>query len=181
MNVGESAGKLFQLVGVGLFLVAMASIRLEDRLEGISNYLPWKARIIALLKENRPWSFVDTVVQVLQNNRVDLAAYEVKQARTQRFLLDGVRDALIPHIAEKATSHEMWGTLKNLFEAKNENKKMALKEKLLGLKMLKEESVVSFLTRVTQIKDEFVAVREIVAESKVVRIALRGVAAVSKD
>ena len=68
-----------------------------------------------------------------------MAAYEVKQARTQRFLLDGFRDALIPHIAEKATAHEMWGTLKNLYEAKNENRKMALKEKLLGLKMLREE------------------------------------------
>ena len=95
--------------------------------------------------------------------------------------MEGVRDALIPHIAEKATTHEMWGTLKNLYEAKNESMKMALKEKLLGLKMLREESVVSYLTRVTQIKDELVVVGEIVAESKVVRIALRGVAAVSKD
>ena len=127
----------------------MADVRLEDRLEGISNYLPWKARITALLKENRLWSFVDTVVPVPQNNRVDLAAYEVKQARTQRFLLDGVRYALIPHIAEKATTHEMWGTLKNLYKAKNENRKMALKEKLLGLKMLRKESVVSYLTRIT--------------------------------
>ena len=52
MNVGEPMGKIFHLVGVGLFSVVMESIRLEDRLEGISNYLPWKARITTLLKEN---------------------------------------------------------------------------------------------------------------------------------
>lgn len=45
----------------------------------------------------------------------------------------------------------MWGVLKNLYEAKNENRKMALKEKFHGLKMLMEESLNSYLTRVTQL------------------------------
>ena len=64
MNVGELVEKLVQLVVDCLFSVVMASIRLEDRLEGISNYLPWKARITALLKENRLWSFVNIVILV---------------------------------------------------------------------------------------------------------------------
>jgi len=39
----------------------------------------------------------------------------------------------------------MWGVLKNLYEAKNENRKMILKEKLHGMKMLKEDSITSYL------------------------------------
>jgi len=39
----------------------------------------------------------------------------------------------------------MWGVLKNLYEAKNENRKMILKEKLHVMKMLKEDSVTSYL------------------------------------
>jgi len=110
-----------------------------------------------------------------------LDAYEVKQAKAQRFLLDGVKHALIPHLSEKHTSDEMWGVLKKLYETKNENRKMALKEKLHGWKMLKEASVTSYLTRVTQLRDELAAVGEVVAESEVVRISLRGVFVVNKD
>ena len=71
-------------------------------------------------------------------------------------ILDGIMDHLIPHVAEKKTAYEMWNTLKVLYEAKNENRIMALKEKLQGTKMAKGEGVASFLTRVAQIKDELV-------------------------
>jgi hypothetical protein len=37
-----------------------SSIRYEDRLEGISNYLQWKVRIASVLKENKLWAFVNT-------------------------------------------------------------------------------------------------------------------------
>lgn len=83
----------------------MACIRFEDRLEGISNYLPWKVRMIALLKENRLWYYVDIVINVPQNNVVALDAYKVKQTKEKRFLLDGVKDALIPHLSEKQRTH----------------------------------------------------------------------------
>jgi hypothetical protein len=67
--------------------------------------------------------------------------HETKEAKAQRIILDGVKDHLIPHLAEKKTAKEMWDALKNLFEAKNENWKMALKAKLHDTKMGKEESV----------------------------------------
>jgi hypothetical protein len=54
-----------------------------------------------------------------------------------------VKDHLIPHLVEKPTTQVMWDTLKNLFEAKNENRKMALKDKLHEVRMTKEENVVT--------------------------------------
>jgi hypothetical protein len=50
---------------------------------------------------------------------------ELKEAKAQRIILDGVKDPLIPHLAEKNATHDMWEALKNLYEAKNQNRKMA--------------------------------------------------------
>jgi hypothetical protein len=63
--------------------------------------------------------------------------------------------------------------LKNLFEVKNENRKMSLKDKLHDSKMGKGETVSSYLTRVSQVKDELAAVREVILDLELVRIALK--------
>ena len=68
----------------------------------------------------------------------------------------------------------MWDTLNQLFEAKNENHKMALKDKRHNVKMNKDEGVACYLTRVAQVKDELAVVGDIVPDSEVVRIALKG-------
>jgi hypothetical protein len=113
-------------------------IRYEDMLEGISNYLQWKVIISAILRENKIWSFVISVVVVPTTYPIALDVPEGKEAKARRLILDGVKDSLIPHLAEKKTTYEMWET--NLYEAKNENQKMALKDKLHDTKMGKGES-----------------------------------------
>jgi hypothetical protein len=105
---------------------------------------------------------------------VSLDLHEIKEAKAQRIILDGVKDHLIPHLGEKNTAKGMWDSLKNLFEAKNENQKIALKAKLHDTKMCKEESVFSYLTRVAQVKDVLVVVGEVISDSELVRIALNG-------
>jgi hypothetical protein len=152
----------------------VACIRFEDRLDGISNYLQWKVRMSTVLKENKIWNYVSSVVVVPATDLVALDLHKVKKAKAQRIILDGVKDHLIPHLAEKKTTKEMWDALQNLFEAKNENRKMASKAKLQDTKMGNEESVSSYLTRVAQVKDELVAVGEVISDSELVRITLKG-------
>jgi len=98
-----------------------SNIRFEDRLEGISNYLQWKVRINSVLKENKLWLFVNTIVHVLALDPIALDVYEVKEAKTRRIILDEVKDHIIRHLAEKKTAKEMWDALKSLYEAKNKN------------------------------------------------------------
>ena len=107
-----------------------ASIRYEEWLDGISNYLQWKVRLSAVLKKNKIYSYVISVVATPTADPIALDLHEVKEAKAWRIILDGVKDHLIPHLAEKKTAKEMWDALKNLFEVKNENRKMALKDKL---------------------------------------------------
>jgi hypothetical protein len=41
----------------------------------------------------------------------------VKEVRAQRILLDGVKDHLIPHLAEKKTIKEMWDAPTKLYQS----------------------------------------------------------------
>jgi hypothetical protein len=143
-------------------------------LDGISNYLQWKVRMSTILRENKIWSFVSTIVVVLSTDPIALDLHEVKEAKSQRLILDGVKDQLIPHLPEKKTAKEMWDALKNFYEAENENQKMALKNKLHDTKMGKGGSVSSYLTRVAQVKDVLASVGEVISDSELVRIALKG-------
>ena len=126
------------------------------------------------LKENRLWIIVSTMVNPHDIDLVALDMHEVKDAKDQRSILDGIRDHLTPHVAKKKIAYNMWTTFKGLYEANNENQIMALKEKLQGTKMAKGESVASFLTWVAQIKDELAVVGEVISDFELVRIALKG-------
>jgi hypothetical protein len=91
--------------------------------------------MLSILRENKIWSFVSPIVVVPSTDPIALDLHEVKEGKAQRLILDGVKDHLIPHLAEKKTTKEMWDALKNLYEAKNENQKMAWKDKLHDTKM----------------------------------------------
>jgi hypothetical protein len=38
--------------------MSLINVKVEDRLDGVSNFLPWKARLILLLKEQVLWEVV---------------------------------------------------------------------------------------------------------------------------
>jgi hypothetical protein len=151
-----------------------SNIRFEDRLEGISNYLQWKVRINSVLKENKLWLFANTIMFVPASNPIALDVHEVKEAKTHRIILDGVKYHPIPHLAEKKTTKEMWDALKSLYEAKKKNQKMDLWDELHSDRMAKGESVATYLTRVAHVKDELAAIREVIPDSELVWIALKG-------
>jgi hypothetical protein len=61
-----------------------------------------------VLKENKIYSYVSSVVAAPVTDPVAYHLHEVKEAKSQRIILDGVKDHLIPHLAEKKTAKEMW-------------------------------------------------------------------------
>jgi hypothetical protein len=84
-----------------------------------------------------------------------LDLHEVKEARAQRILLDGVKDHLIPHLVEKKAAKEMWDALTKLYP-------------------WYVQGVTSYLTRLTRVRDELAAVGDIILEEELVHIALNG-------
>jgi hypothetical protein len=73
------------------------------------------------LKENKIWNYVSYAVVVPIVDPIALYLHEVKEAKAQRIILDGVKDHLIRRLAKKKITKEMWDALKNLFEVNNEN------------------------------------------------------------
>ena len=55
-------------------------LRFEDRLDGVSNYLQWKVRLTAILKENKIWQYVSTSIHIPVDPIV-LDLHEVKEAK----------------------------------------------------------------------------------------------------
>jgi hypothetical protein len=153
-------------------------LRVEDRLDGAANFGAWKERMILLLQENELWDIVENTTThpvVVPTDATLLAAYTKKSIKAKRFILDAIKDHLIPHLTGKTHAYEMWESLTKLYQSTNENRKMVLREKLKSIKMTKAENVVTYLTRLTQVRDELGAVGEAIADSDLVRTALNGV------
>ena len=130
-------------------------LRLEDRLDGAGNFVPWKARLVLILEENELW---DEVVHSTQANPITvlastdaqaLATFSKKDIKATRNILDAVKDHVIPHISSKTHAYQMWDALTSLFQSSNENRKMVLREKLKSIKMAKAEGVIPCLTRIS--------------------------------
>jgi len=61
------------------------------------------------------WSIINALVIPPILDPIALDLHEVKEARAQRIILDGVNDKLIPHSFEKKTTKEMWDMLTQLY------------------------------------------------------------------
>jgi hypothetical protein len=105
---------------------------------------------------------------------VQLAAHTKKDVKARRILVDGVKDHIIPHLSGKKTAKDMWEALVKLYQSDNQSRKMLLREKLRSTKMAKGESMVTYLTKFTQIRDELAVVGEAVDETELVRTTLNG-------
>jgi hypothetical protein len=148
-------------------------MRVEDRLVGASNWSSWKVRMIFVLEDLELWDIVEAVVPAIPATApVLIAEYRKRNNKAKRTISDGIRDHIIPHISWKAHAYQMWAALTKLYESSNENRKMVLHDRLRSIRMLKDESVSSFLARFTQIRDELGAVGEVIEPNSLVRQAL---------
>jgi hypothetical protein len=72
-------------------------LRFEDRLEGASNFSPWKETIALPLEENELWDIVEKT-QTIPTDAMLLAAYNKKNVKAKIIVLDAVKDPIIPHV-----------------------------------------------------------------------------------
>ena len=90
------------------------------------------------------------------------AAFNKRDIKAKRILLDAIKNHVIPHISSKDHAHQMWTALTNLYQCSNENQKMVLREKLKSICMNKGENMTTYLTRITQVPDELGFVGEVI-------------------
>ena len=153
--------------------MATSGLRVEDRLDGGGNWTPWKARIVLLLEEYELWEIVEQTVLVPTDTTLRVE-FKKKNVKAKRIILDSIKDHIIPHVVGKDFAFQMWESLGNLYQSSNQNRKMVLREKLRSTKMSSGESVTSYLTRVSQVRDELAAVGAVVDSAELIRVALNG-------
>ena len=152
-------------------------LRVEDRLDGATIFSLWKARISLILEENELWDIVHNTTAnpvVVPADAVDKATFMKRDVKARRVILDAVKGHVIPHISAKTHAFQMWTSLTNLYQSSNENRKMMLREKLKNVHMSKGEGMASYLTNITQVRDELAAVGEVIENAEMVRTTLNG-------
>ena len=68
----------------------------------------------------------------------------------------------------------MFDVLFRLYEGKNINRKMALRIQLKNVKMQNSESIQSYFTRVSQIKEQIEAIGDSIEEAELVMTTMNG-------
>ena len=70
--------------------------------------------------------------------------------KAKRIIVDSIKDNLIPRVSSRETPKEMFDALFDLFEGRNINRKMTLRNHLKSVKAQNLETMQSYFTRVSQ-------------------------------
>ena len=132
--------------------MAANGMRYQDRLDKASNYAIWNARISFLLDEHDLQTYIDSVVVEPANANL-LKKYKDEMAKAKRLILDGVRDHVVCHIADKGTAKEMWDALAMSFQGSSEQRKMYVEEEMRSTRMQKGERIDLFLSKLQGVRD----------------------------
>ena len=114
--------------------------KLDENLEGADNFRTWKYRISLVLEENELDSYIHEEVPILEGDEAK-ALHKKKMVMEKRIIVDSIKDHLIPHFSSLKTPKAMFDALTKLFEGKNINRKMTLRNQLKNVKIQNEETI----------------------------------------
>ena len=97
------------------------------------------------------------------------ALHKKNLVKAKKIIVDSIKDHLIPQVSSLNTPKEIFDSLTKLFEGKNINRKMTLRNQLKNVKTIQ-----AYFTRVSQIKEQLETVEEEVENAEVVITTLNG-------
>ena len=129
--------------------------KLDENLEGVDKFQAQKYRISLVLEENQLDSYIHEEVPVSKGDEAK-ALHKKKLVMEKRVIADSIKDHLIPQVSSLKTPKAMFDALTKLklFEGKNINKKMILRNQLKNVKIQNAKTIQSYFTRVSQIKEQ---------------------------
>ena len=110
--------------------------KLDEKLEGADNFWAWKYRISLVLEENELDSYIHEEVLVPEEDEA-----KKKMVMEKRIIADSIKDHLIPQVSSLKTPKAMFDSLTKLFEGKNINEKMTLRNQLKNVKIQNVETI----------------------------------------
>ena len=73
----------------------------------------------------------------------------------KRIIDDSIKDHLIPKVSSLKTPKAMFDALTKLFEGKNINMKMTLRNKLKNVRIQKAKTIKSYFTRASRLRNSW--------------------------
>lgn len=102
-----------------------------------------------VLEDNGLKKFIDQEVpKPTSLDAQNLAEWKNCVAKGRRIILEGVRDHIVSSLHGKETLHAMWKSLTELYQNKNDQRKLALKDKLQKIKNGKRRDYFQILDQV---------------------------------
>ena len=92
--------------------------------------------------------------------------------KSKRIIAYSIKDHLIPNVSYLNTPKDIFDAFSTLFEGENIKRKMTLRNQ--NVKIQNSETIQSYFTRVSQIKEQLEAVEEKVEEGEIVMTTLNG-------
>lgn len=126
----------------------VTTLRIEDRLDGSTNFKSWNTRILFILEHNEIEDNVKIVIHEPTDNE-GKSKHKKNEAKAKRILVNSVKYHLIPHIAQLNTSKETYDALIGLFENDNPSRKLALRNQLCGIKMSRSNTIATYFMKVS--------------------------------
>ena len=129
-----------------------ARTKLVDKLEGVENFRAWKYRIGLVLEEIDLAKFIKENVPEPEEDEAK-KKYKKDMIRAKRIIADSIKDQLIPQVSSKNTPKDMFDAPTKMYEGRNINQKMNLRNQLNNTKMQKGETIQDYFSRFSQFKE----------------------------
>ena len=114
--------------------------QLEDKLGGVDNFWAWKYRISLILEENDLDQYITEEVSELEVDDAKVT-HNKSMDKAKRIIANYTKDHLIPHVSSLNTPKEVYDSLKKMFEGKNINWKMTLRNQLKNMKIQNSRTI----------------------------------------
>ena len=93
------------------------------------------------------------------------ALHKKNLVKAKKIIVDSIKYHLIPQVSSLKKPKDMFDSLTKLFEGKNINRKMTLRKQLKNVKIQNVETIQSYFTMVSQIKEQLEVVDEEVEDA----------------
>ena len=123
------------------------STKLDENIEGAENFKAWKYRIMLIQEENDQEGFIKEEVAEPEEDEAK-EKYNKDMIKDERIIADSIKDNLIPQVSSRNTPKEMFDSLSNLFEGRNINRKMTLRNQIKSVQAQRSETMQSYFRRV---------------------------------
>lgn len=132
----------------------MSFCKESNKLVGTTNFLAWKKRTNLLLKENELLYYVKGSVTILAKEQTQtLAKYNKDETRTQRILIESIKNPFIPCVFKFETSKKIYDKLVELFSVSTAGEVISLHNELYKMKISKEEGIAPYFMKVSEMRD----------------------------